>query len=275
MALMETHYYSFSIGSNVALNILIPTPTSSEQITSINHTQKYDYEAGLPVIYLLHGAYGDAFSWLRFSNIDRYAQDRGIAVVMAEGGMSFYQNLKDGRRFEDFFAKELPQFVTSVFPVSKKREDTFIGGFSMGGYGAWYLGLKYPERYAGTASMSGALDLPGLYAANGKKPKEENNPFNWENAFGETLVHLEGSDRDLLSLYDRDAAAGTVPAMYQAVGYDDFLYEPNQKIRKELEKRKAPLFYEEGEGGHEWNFWDRHVQSILDWMLKTRTEQRK
>lgn len=49
MALMETHYYSFSLGSNITLNVFVPTPGSSEEITQINHTQKYDYEAGLPV----------------------------------------------------------------------------------------------------------------------------------------------------------------------------------------------------------------------------------
>lgn len=275
MALMETHYYSFAIGSNVALNVLIPTPTSSEQIVEMNHSQKYDYEKGLPVIYLLHGAYGDAFSWIRFSNIDRYAQDRGIAVVMADGSMSFYQNLRDGRRFEDFFAKELPEFITSVFPVSRRREDTFIGGFSMGGYGAWYLGLKYADQYAGAASMSGALELPALYRALGNKPKEENNPFNWENSFGENLKNLSGSGNDLLVLYERAAEKNMVPALYQAVGYDDFLYDSNQDIRKALEQKKAPLTYEEGSGGHEWNFWDCHVQHILDWMLNIREQEKK
>ena len=57
MALMETHYYSFSLGSNITLNVFVPTPGSSEEITQINHTQKYDYEAGLPVLYLRAGAW--------------------------------------------------------------------------------------------------------------------------------------------------------------------------------------------------------------------------
>ena len=80
---METHYYSFSMRSNVTMNVFIPTPGSDGSITQMNSTEKYDYVKGIPVVYLLHGAYGDAFSWIRYSNIDRYAQDRGIAVVMA------------------------------------------------------------------------------------------------------------------------------------------------------------------------------------------------
>lgn len=58
MALMETHYYSSSLGSNITLNVFVPTPGSSEQITQMGHCEKYDYEHGLPVLYLLHGAYG-------------------------------------------------------------------------------------------------------------------------------------------------------------------------------------------------------------------------
>lgn len=265
MAWMETHYYSFSMGSNITLNVIVPTPTSSEQIVQMNHPGKYDYENGLPVVYLLHGAYGDAFSWIRFSNIDRYAQDRGVIVVMADGGLSLYQNLKSGRRFENFFTEELPTFIEGVFPASKKREDHFIAGFSMGGYGAWYLALRHPELYAKSASMSGAVDIVGLYNSMGKS--QDNNPFNWEDSFGEDLQSLEGSDRDLLTLYDRDVKNGLVPKLYQSVGYSDFLYTSSQDMRKALEERNADLVYEEGEGGHDWTFWDKNIQRVLDWML--------
>lgn len=268
MAWMETHYYSFSMGSNITLNVIVPTPTSSEQIVAINHSEKYDYEKGLPVVYLLHGAYGDAFSWIRFSNIDRYAQERGVVVVMADGGLSFYQNLRSGRKFEDFFTKELPAFIEGVFPVSKKREEHFIAGFSMGGYGAWYLALKHPELYAKSASMSGAVDIAGLYETQKGKTVEDNNPFNWEDSFGDQLSQLAGSDYDLMTLYDKAKAQGMVPKLYQSVGYQDFLYESSQGIRKALENRKADFLYEEGEGGHDWNFWDKNIQRVLDWMLE-------
>ena len=61
MALMEVHYSSFAMGTNITLNVFVPTPGSSEAITDMNQSRKYDYEHGLPVLYLLHGAYGDAF----------------------------------------------------------------------------------------------------------------------------------------------------------------------------------------------------------------------
>lgn len=264
MALMETHYYSFCMKSNITMNIFVPTPGSSEQIVEINHSEKYDYETGLPVLYLLHGAYGDAFSWIRYSNIDRYAQDKGIVVVMASAENSFYQNLKSGKQYEKFFTEELPTFVNNVFPVSKDREKTYIAGFSMGGYGAWYLALKHPELYSKAASMSGALDIVNLIHSIAENPTEDN-PFPVWDAFDNPL-HLEGSANDLLALYDKSVKEGLVPKLYQACGTSDFLYEANCMIRDEMQKRNADLTFEEGEGGHDWNFWDAYIQKILNWL---------
>ena len=262
MALMETHYYSFSLKSNVTLNVFVPTPGSKEAIICMNTEAKYNYKDGLPVLYLLHGAYGDGFSWLRYSNIDRYAQDRGIAVVMAGAENSFYQDMKNGKKYFTFFTEELPEFITSLFPVSKKREKTFVAGSSMGGYGAWCLGLRRPDLYGKIASMSGLLDIDSGY-----KNRTEETPFDYESVFYD-LEHLKGSKYDLLALYDKAAKNDQVPKLYQTVGFGDFLYNDNLRVRDSLREKNANLTYEEGEGGHDWDFWDKYIQRILDWLLE-------
>ena len=66
MASMTCHYYSSTLKRNIALNVIVPTPTSNEQIVDENTQKQYGYESGLPVVYLLHGAYGDFSSWIRF-----------------------------------------------------------------------------------------------------------------------------------------------------------------------------------------------------------------
>lgn len=262
MALMETHYYSFSLMSNITLNVFVPTPGSSEAITYINTEKKYDYKKGLPVLYLLHGAYGDAFSWIRYSNIDRYAQDHGMVVVMASAENSFYQDMKTGKKYFTFFTEELPEFIKNVFPVNHDREKTFAAGFSMGGYGAWYLGLRRPDLYSKVASMSGALDIVNAY-----KDRTADTPFHFDDSFDD-LDHLEGSKYDLLALYDKAVKNSMVPKLYQAVGFDDFLYNDNLRVRDCMRQKNADLVYEEGEGGHDWSFWDKYIQRILDWLLE-------
>ena len=170
MASMTCHYYSSTLGNNIAINVIIPTPQGNEQIVDQDVQKQYQYETGLPVVYLLHGAYGDFSSWIRYSNIERYAQERCCAVVMASAGNFFYQDMYHGSAYRTFFTEELPVFITSVFPVSSKKEDTYIAGFSMGGYGAWYLALSAPHLYAKAASMSGALDIAALYKQDRRAP---------------------------------------------------------------------------------------------------------
>jgi S-formylglutathione hydrolase FrmB len=211
--------------------------------------------------------YGDASSWTRFSNVDRYAQDRRIAVVTCSAGNNFYQNLPGGLAWETFFTRELPAYIHALFPVSGRREDTFIGGFSMGGYGAWHLALSAPEVFSKAASMSGALDIVSLYE--GSKANPAPSPFNWKAMFGDP-DSLAGSGSDLFAQYEKCAAEGCVPELYQTCGTEDFLYPMNLKARDRLLAMGANLTYTEGPGAHDWNFWDQRIQAVLDWMLKDR-----
>ena len=57
MASMTCHYYSSTLGNNIAINVIIPTPQGNEQIVDQDVQKQYQYETGLPVVYLLHGAY--------------------------------------------------------------------------------------------------------------------------------------------------------------------------------------------------------------------------
>ena len=265
MAVMTCNYFSFVMKHNVTVNVFVPTPEGNEQIVNEETKKQYRYQEGLPVVYLLHGAYGNYSSWLRFSNVERYAQKHCCALVMASADNNFYQDMVHGPAYHTFFTQELPEFVKSLFPVSKKREDTFVAGFSMGGYGAWYLALSSPDQYAKAASLSGALDIAGAYA-DGVDHKIDS-PFPWGDIF-EHPDSLAGSNADLFKLYDDCVRAGTVPKLYQACGKDDFLYTMNLSVKKIMEQKDADLVFEEGEGAHTWDFWDTYIQHALDWMFQ-------
>lgn len=265
MATMTCDFFSFVLQKNVTINVFVPTPTGNEQITDKKTTAHYGYDKGLPVLYLLHGAYGNHSSWMRFSSVERYAQEYGCALVMASAGNNFYQDMVHGDAYYTFFTKELPEMICTLFPVSRKREDTYVAGFSMGGYGAWYLGLSRPDLYSKAASMSGALDIVSTYANN--KSGSIDGPFDWEAIFG-TPDTLEGSSADLFRLYDNCAAAGQIPDLYQACGTKDFLYQMNLDVKKRMEEKGAQITYEEESGsGHEWDFWDKYIRHILHWIF--------
>ena len=142
---LHCDFHSPVLRRNTHINVILPTPGETGKKVQQN----------MKVLYLLHGLHGDETSWLQFSNIARYADEAGIAVVIPGVGNSFYQNMAHGEDFFTYITEELYEFVQALFPVSKKREDTFIAGLSMGGYGAWYLALACPEKFSATASFSG------------------------------------------------------------------------------------------------------------------------
>lgn len=252
--------------TNVEINVIIPTPEGNEQITDKSENKRFDYENGLPVVYLLHGAFGDANSWVRFSCVERYAQEHGIVAVCAGVTNSFYQDTCYDAKFYTYMTEELPDYITTLFPVSKDREKTFIAGLSMGGYGAWYLALSKPEKYAKAAAMSGAIDIVALrkQAVTG----QVDNPFEWKYLF-EDPDALEGTDKDLFELFKRDKEKGVLPELYQACGTEDFLYKMNQDSHRRLADMGAEITYREIEGcGHNWDFWDMEIRNILDWMCR-------
>ena len=273
MAFMTCHLYSHALFSNIAFDICLPTPTSGDPVSYPTLRTDYGFDRGFPVAILLHGMYGDASSWTRFSCIDRFAQDRRIAVVMCSAGNNFYQNMPEGLQLETFFTRELPAFLRSLFPISPRREDTFIAGFSMGGYGAFHLALAAPEVFGKAASMSGALDIVSLYREARSKPdKQGPSPFHWRAMFGDP-ESLEGGPSDLFAQYRACAAAGNAPALYQACGTEDFLYELNLRSRDRFLAMGADLKYEEGPGRHDWTFWNEYIQHVLDWMLEGREKK--
>ena len=79
---------------------------------------------------------------------------------------------------------------------------------------------------------------------------------------------LEGSGSDLFAQYQECRNKGCVPKLYQACGTEDFLYQMNQSAKARFLSMGADLTYNDGPGGHDWNFWDQEIQNVLDWFLQ-------
>ncbi len=216
------------------------------------------------MLWLLHGRTDDHTIWMRRTSIERYVAELGLAVVMPNVHLSWYQDMPAGPRYFTYLSEELPRLCRDFFPLSDKREDNFIAGLSMGGYGAFLHALRHPENFAAAASLSGVLDLPGRISASAA---EGNPPSADIRAAFPNPKAIAGTDADLYSLIDRALQNGTgLPALYACCGTEDFLYEGNQRFRQYAEVSGLPLTYEEGPGTHEWKFWDAWIQRVLDWL---------
>lgn len=227
-----------------------------------------------PVLWLFHGLSDDHSAWSRQTSIERYAYDRGLAVIMPAVNRSFYTNMVAGAPYGRFIRQELPMIARSFFPLSEARADNFTAGLSMGGLGAFLQAMSAPEHYAAAASLSGVLD-PKERIRRVRREAAEGDPA--AQNFERELVHILG---DLDAIEDhpdylpklaermalRHRQGLEVPQLYACCGTEDFLYEDNLAFRKHAQGIGLPLTYEEGPGGHDWAFWDLWIQRVIAWL---------
>jgi putative tributyrin esterase len=255
MALINCDFASESLGLACSMTVILPQNTKSQiGMTGVATRKKH------PVLYLLHGMSDDHTIWLRRTSIERYVASMGLAVVMPAVHRSYYTDMASGPKYWTFVSEELPKIVQSFFPVSDRRQDTFAAGLSMGGYGAFKLGLTHPDKFAAVASLSGALDVSALYERWGKPKSQERDAI-----FGNKL---KNTDNDLFHLSAKLAKSRKQkPMFFQYCGTEDFLYGDNLKFRDHLEKLGSfKLHYGESPGMHEWGFWDANIRKVLDWL---------
>jgi S-formylglutathione hydrolase FrmB len=180
--------------------------------------------------------------------------------------LSFYTDMVYGGKYWQFISDEVPTVVRDLYSLSSQREDNFVAGLSMGGYGAFKLALTYPDRYAAAASLSGAVDISEVVKVKKGDPLNKAWLVEMRNVFGD-LSKVPGSNHDLFALGRKVAKSAVKPRLYQCCGTEDFLYADNVRFRDAIRKLPLDLTYEEGPGDHAWAFWDKMIQNVLAWMV--------
>lgn len=251
MALFEVSFRAPSLGMNTNMYVLLPTDALPVP------------DGGYPVVYLLHGLSDDHTKWLRSTRIEDYAAGYGACVVMPEAQCSFYVNMKNGLNYYDFIVKDLPGFIQKTFPVSGKRESTFIAGLSMGGFGALNAGLRAPEKYAACAALSPATK-PFSNVSPGDVPRMRIA----SSIMGEDFILSD--EHDLFSAADEFSKLPPEKRarIYMAVGREDFLYGGVLDFKSHLEASGVEFSFEEGPGSHNWDFWDEYVKHALKFFFR-------
>ena len=253
MTLIHMNFHSHALGMACSCDVLLPT---TMQYPKAQEKKTY------PVLYLLHGLKGDDMAWQRRTRIESYAEGRDLIIVMPNGHRTYYTNTATGQKFFDFVADELPAICKAYFPVSDKREETFVAGLSMGGHGALKLGLTYPERYGAVAALSAAVDVEGIVE---RHPGKNGALSEYEYVFGCRSERTGGKD-DLTALGEKLRTADVEkPIFFMACGTEDGLLEESRRFHQ----RFADVFditYVEAPGIHNWDFWDTHIQDVLNWL---------
>ncbi len=252
MALIRYEFYSNALEKNTGAYVVLP-----------EHPVRKSGNGKFKVLYLLHGLGDDYTKWLRRTPIERYAKDDDWVIVMPDGGKSFYVNSPYGDAYGDYMGEELPEIMKATFSfISEKREDTFVAGLSMGGYGSMRLALTYPDRFSAVACFSGALD-PDRWFEN--YPEER---YVYKRVFGSAGA-VKNTENDPFYLAGKLKEQGAdIPRIYISCGTEDSIYPESVSFRKCLDSHEIPYTYEEWEGNHDWVFWDASIQKALKWFVR-------
>ncbi|WFR55739.1 alpha/beta hydrolase family protein [Anaerocolumna sp. AGMB13025] len=260
MALIQVNFFSKSLMRTVPMNVILPVDKLTFPGMPVRENKPYK------TLYLLHGVFGNYTDWVSGTNLLRLAEENELAVVMPSGDNMFYVDQPAAHNmYGEFIGEELVEITRKMFPLSDKREDTFIGGLSMGGYGAIRNGLKYHNTFGYIAGLSSALILEDM------DKRTEDSFFLSSRSYAEScfgdLTKLLESDKNPNWLVNKLVAEKSdVPEIYLACGQQDTLLPNTVQFYNLLKDLGLKVTYEEGPGGHDWDFWNQYIKKVLDWL---------
>ncbi len=254
ISLITSSVFSKVLQTTVGVNIITPYSSISENCKNPPC-----------VLYLLHGLFGSQHAWVTGSNIVRYAKGLNLLIVMPDLNNTFYVNSSANIKYLDFAATELPSYIENTFRVSKKREDTFICGISMGGYGAFRIAFSRPEKFSLAISLSGALDLASVSENDMNKIQALLSGAVYDTLklnFGEKGV-IKNSENDLFYLAKKISSYNKKPALLQYCGKQDYLYNHNINFKNHVESLGFDSSFYDSGGFHDWDYWDKTIKDVL------------
>lgn len=218
------------------------------------NTQKTDT---LPVVILLHGVYGSAWSWAHSSGVHLKANElikRGelppmILVMPSDGlwgdGSAYLPH--NNYNFENWIIDDVINATIESIDGANDNSPLFISGLSMGGFGALRIGSKYGNRFTAISGLSSITSLPQmkLFVQESLKSYMQQNII----------------DEDLISTFKQYRYQ--LPPIRFDCGTSDLLINHNRELHRKMEKEGILHIYEEYPGGHEWPYWSEHVITTL------------
>lgn len=263
MGLIQVDFYSKALAKVTNFQMILPNDVPPEMMIG-----NENYNRNRKVLFLLHGYSGTSRDWLLGSLVQEMAAKYNIAMVMPSGDNSFYLDGQgSGRAYGQFVGQELVEYVRKTFGLTDKKEDTFIAGYSMGGFGAIHTGLAYSNTFGKIAALSSALIIHNI--ANQKEDFKDviADYYYYSLMFG-NLSRLEQSDNNPEILIRRlKEEKQEIPPIYMACGTEDFLIRENREFHEFLQKENVPVQYIESPGFHNWDFWNQYLEPAIQWML--------
>ncbi len=262
------HFFSPTLDHNYPYTVYLPDDYDTDATTPY------------PVVYLLHGSFGNERDWVTRGNLPQTA-DRLIAaghlpptVFVMPGSRSWWVDGYNEAARSAFFNDLLPH-IESTYHVGGERHLRGVAGLSAGGYGALNFALERPELFAAVAALSPASYAPAPPANSSARRHpaflDEQGQFDherWE-ALNYT-AHLENYRLQVTPRTTGERDISPVPLYISAGRSDVYDAEFHARLLRQTMERIQPddVRLDLYPGGHTWRVWRASLPAALNFMFQ-------
>lgn len=265
MSLVTGDFYSEAIGMYTEFTAILP----EESITKNNIGKKY------PTLYLLHGGLHDHTSMIRDTKLYKIISEKfpELVVIMPNCDFSFFTDYhgdyKYAYKYKTFICDELIEITRALFPLSHKREDTAIYGWSMGGFGAMTAGLNHPETYGYAGTQCGMVNMPWAVATRDFLKVKHSIMFGKD-------LKVKDTEYDFYYLIDKMINSdGVKPAIFHSRTEEDYLGKINEEFYEYCKKLNMDYTTIKTLGIHGWGLNDAGLIGFIEWLSGRMKEEVK
>lgn len=240
----ELLVYSSSMNKNIPVTVILPNDYSE--------SKKYS------TIYFLHGFNGNNVKTVKKEELDKVIDDYNNLIFVipdgnTDGKISWYIDSKVSRdsKFETFISKELVSYIDNNYSTINSRENRAIMGYSAGGYGSLYIGIRNSEVFKNIGSMSAVIYPQNTHSRLFEKIFRLDKIF--ENDFKNEYNIIE----IIPILLDKNVN------LYITCGKDDELIDYNRKLNNVLNELGINHIYEESIGRHNHSYWNPTTKKLI------------
>jgi S-formylglutathione hydrolase FrmB len=263
MASGRMEFHARTIMQHANFSFVLPNDVEMEEVFDLKH-----YERDPMNLILLHGLTGTDTDRLYGGVAQLMAIQYNLNIFMPTTGNSFYLDKGyEGRNYASFIAEELPDYISSTFGIKMERENTMIGGLSMGGYGTLHTAFAFPERFSACIALSSALVVRDIATGPDSEVSSVLPVEFRRELFGDPAKLLDSDINPEVLFRKLKESGADIPKIYMACGTEDNLIDSNRYFADFLKTEGADVIFEEGPGRHTWQFWNEYIDRGLKALL--------
>ncbi len=232
-----------------------------------------DISRKYPVLYLLHGMWGNNYDWVNqhvkdvMDRLTASGEACEMIIVTPDAGggdpnvfQNGYFDMKDWN-YEQFFYTEFLPAIEKKYRAIGDKQHRAIGGLSMGGGGATSYGQRHADMYCAVYAMSALMGIPEQGAARFDDPNGKLAILTRSVIENSCIRYVEEADEA------RKTQLRTV-AWFVDCGDDDFLLERNTEFFYAMRRAGVPCELRVRDGGHDWEYWHTALFTCLPFVTR-------